>query len=139
MALVPPTARRALRPVEAADRPEEAHLGETGPLSQHGVQAGGKALRIRHTNGVEVREKMPRGFKLYRYSEPPEPPIFLPEAHDEEAQRGDVPRRGAGAGGTVRHLDGRRCRGRGCWAQAPYYHASRSVLDDLNSKKRSFI
>jgi hypothetical protein len=37
-------------------------LGETGPLSQ-GVQAGRKALRIRHINGMEVRKKMPRGFK----------------------------------------------------------------------------
>ena len=43
---------------------------------------------------------------------PLNPYLFLPEAHDEEAQRGDVPRRGAGAGGAVRHLDGRRCRGR---------------------------
>jgi hypothetical protein len=39
-----------------------ARLGETGPLSQ-GVQVGRKALRIRHINGVEVRKKMPRGFK----------------------------------------------------------------------------
>jgi hypothetical protein len=38
------------------------HLGETGPLSQ-GVQAGRKALRIRHINGMEVRKKGPRGFK----------------------------------------------------------------------------
>ena len=37
-------------------------LGETGPLSQ-GVQAGRKALRIRHINGMEVRKKRPRGFK----------------------------------------------------------------------------
>ena len=41
-------------------------LGETGPLSQ-GVQAGKKALRIRHINGMEVRKKVrkkrPRGFK----------------------------------------------------------------------------
>ena len=39
-----------------------ADLGETGPLSQ-GVQAGRKALRIRHINGMEVRKKRPRGFK----------------------------------------------------------------------------
>ena len=37
-------------------------LGETGPLSQ-GVQVGRKALRIRHTNGMEVRNKRPRRFK----------------------------------------------------------------------------
>jgi hypothetical protein len=35
---------------------------KTGPLSQ-GVQARGKALRIRHINGIEVRKKRPRGFK----------------------------------------------------------------------------
>ena len=38
------------------------HLGETGPLSQ-GVQAGRKALRTRHINGMEVRKKRPTGFK----------------------------------------------------------------------------
>jgi hypothetical protein len=38
------------------------NLGETGPLSQR-VQARRKALRIRHTNGMEVREKRSRGFK----------------------------------------------------------------------------
>jgi hypothetical protein len=38
------------------------NLGETGPLSQ-GVQAGRKALRTRHTNGMKVRKKMPRGVK----------------------------------------------------------------------------
>ena len=38
------------------------HLGETGPLSQ-GVQAGRKALRTLHINGMDVRKKMPRGFK----------------------------------------------------------------------------
>jgi hypothetical protein len=37
-------------------------LGEAGPLSQ-GVQAGRKSHRIRHINGVEVRKKMPGGFK----------------------------------------------------------------------------
>ena len=37
-------------------------LGETGPLSQ-GVQAGRKALRIRHIDCMEVRKKRPRGFK----------------------------------------------------------------------------
>ena len=37
-------------------------LGGTGPLSQ-GVQARRKALRIRYINGMEVREKRPRGFK----------------------------------------------------------------------------
>jgi hypothetical protein len=37
-------------------------LGETGPLSR-GVQARRKTLRIRHTNGMEVRKKRPRGFK----------------------------------------------------------------------------
>jgi hypothetical protein len=42
--------------------PFESSLGETGPLSQ-GVQAGRKALRIRHINGMEVRKKRPRGFK----------------------------------------------------------------------------
>jgi hypothetical protein len=41
---------------------DRLHLRETGPLSQ-GVQAGRKALRIRHTHGVEVREKRPRGSK----------------------------------------------------------------------------
>jgi hypothetical protein len=35
---------------------------ETGPLSQ-GVQAGRKALRIRHMNGMEVRKKRPKGVK----------------------------------------------------------------------------
>jgi hypothetical protein len=48
---------------------ELAHLGETGPLSQ-GLQAGRKALRTRHINGMEVRKKRPRGS-----SEPREPPI----------------------------------------------------------------
>jgi hypothetical protein len=41
---------------------EAVDLGETGPLSQ-GVQAGRKALRIRHINGMEVRKKRPRVFK----------------------------------------------------------------------------
>jgi hypothetical protein len=36
--------------------------GETGPLSQ-GIQAGRKALSIRHINGTEVRKKRPRRFK----------------------------------------------------------------------------
>ena len=40
------------------------NLGETGPLSQ-GVQAGRKALRIRHINSMEVRKKRPRGFKKW--------------------------------------------------------------------------
>jgi hypothetical protein len=35
-------------------------LGETGPLRQ-GVQAGRKALRIRHRNGMKVRKKRPGG------------------------------------------------------------------------------
>jgi hypothetical protein len=39
-----------------------ARLGETGPLSQ-GVQACRKALRICYINSMEVRKKMPRGFK----------------------------------------------------------------------------
>ena len=39
-----------------------ADLGEAGPLSR-GVQAGRKALRIRHVNGMEVRKKRPRAFK----------------------------------------------------------------------------
>jgi hypothetical protein len=39
-----------------------ADLGETGPLSQ-GVQAGRKALRIRHMNGMDLRKKRPRRFK----------------------------------------------------------------------------
>ena len=43
-------------------RPRREHLGETGPLSQ-GVQAGTKALRTRHINGMEVRKKRSRGFK----------------------------------------------------------------------------
>jgi hypothetical protein len=48
---------------EHADVRQQAPcLGETGPLSQ-GVQAGRKALRIRHINGMEVRKKRPRGFK----------------------------------------------------------------------------
>jgi hypothetical protein len=38
------------------------NLAETGPLSQ-GVQAGRKALSIRHIKGMEAREKRPRGFK----------------------------------------------------------------------------
>jgi hypothetical protein len=38
-------------------------LGETGPLSQQGVQARRKALIIRYINGMDVRKKMPRGFK----------------------------------------------------------------------------
>jgi hypothetical protein len=38
------------------------YLGEAGPLSR-GVQAGRKAHRTRHINGVEVRKKRPRGFK----------------------------------------------------------------------------
>ena len=37
-------------------------LGETGPFSQ-GVQVRRKALRLHHTNGMEVRKKRPRGFK----------------------------------------------------------------------------
>jgi hypothetical protein len=36
--------------------------GETGPLSQ-GVQAGRKALRTRHINGMEVRKRRPGGVK----------------------------------------------------------------------------
>ena len=39
------------------------HLRETGPALSQGVQAGRKALRIRHTNGMEVRKKRLRGFK----------------------------------------------------------------------------
>jgi hypothetical protein len=39
-----------------------SYLGKTGPLSQ-GVQAGRKALRIRHINGMEVRKKRPGEFK----------------------------------------------------------------------------
>jgi hypothetical protein len=38
------------------------NLGETGPLSQ-GVQVRRKVLRIRYINGMEVRSKIPRGFK----------------------------------------------------------------------------
>ena len=38
------------------------NLGETGPLSQ-GVQEGGKALRMRYINGMEVCKQRPRGFK----------------------------------------------------------------------------
>jgi hypothetical protein len=41
---------------------KDENLAETGPLSQ-GVQAGRKALRKRHINGMEVRKKRPRGFK----------------------------------------------------------------------------
>ena len=55
-------------------------LGETGPFSQ-GVQAGRKALRIHHTNGMEVCKKRSRGFKKEAQGvqalEPPEPPIFF--------------------------------------------------------------
>jgi hypothetical protein len=40
----------------------QGRLGETGPLSQE-VQARRKALRIRYTDGMEVRKKRPRGFK----------------------------------------------------------------------------
>jgi hypothetical protein len=32
-------------------------------LSARGFQAGGKAPRIHHKNGAEVRKKRPRGFK----------------------------------------------------------------------------
>ena len=39
-------------------------LGETDPLSQ-GVQAGKKALRIRHIIGMKVRKKRPTGFKKW--------------------------------------------------------------------------
>ena len=50
----------------AGDGLSNVHLGETGPLSQR-VQAGRKALRIRHMNGMEVRKKVrkkrPRGLK----------------------------------------------------------------------------
>jgi hypothetical protein len=47
---------------KAADSVASANLGETGPLSQE-VQARKTALRIRHINGMEVRQKRPRGFK----------------------------------------------------------------------------
>jgi hypothetical protein len=40
----------------------QRHLGERGTLSQ-GVQESRKALRIPHIYGMEVREKMPMGFK----------------------------------------------------------------------------
>jgi hypothetical protein len=53
---------------------QRPHLGEAGPLS-HGVQAGRKALTIRHMNGMEVRKKRPRGS-----SEPPEPPVSVSPA-----------------------------------------------------------
>jgi hypothetical protein len=43
-------------------RVEGRDLRETGPLSQM-VQAGGKALRIRHINDMEVCKKRPRVFK----------------------------------------------------------------------------
>ena len=77
---LPPVAIRAVVPevegqvaVRAARERQQAHLlgdlcqrrprlGEPGPLSQ-GVQARRKALRIRHINGMEMRKKMPRGFK----------------------------------------------------------------------------
>ena len=65
---------RKTRPGRSRPAP---HLAETRPLSQ-GVQAGRKALRIRHINGMEVRKKGPRGFKKEAHggsSEPPEPPI----------------------------------------------------------------
>ena len=39
------------------------NLGETGPLSQ-GVHAGGKAIRIHHINGTEVRKKRLRGHTI---------------------------------------------------------------------------
>jgi hypothetical protein len=38
--------------------------GEARPLSQ-GVQAGRKAIRIRHINGMKVRKKRARGFKKW--------------------------------------------------------------------------
>jgi hypothetical protein len=49
--------------------PPEVGPKDTAPtwekqvLSARGVQARRKALRIRHINGMEVRKKMPRGFK----------------------------------------------------------------------------
>jgi hypothetical protein len=36
---------------------------ERNKSAQPGGQAGRKALRIRHINGMEVRKKRPRGFK----------------------------------------------------------------------------
>jgi hypothetical protein len=57
---MPPT--MAYDPFMCGARRTAGNLGETGPLSQ-GVQARRKALRIYHINGMEVREKMPRGVK----------------------------------------------------------------------------
>jgi hypothetical protein len=71
------------------DRHCGGHLGETGPLSQE-VQAGRKALRILRMNGMEVREKRPRGS-----SEPPEPPsLFLPGGHWLGTVRPEYPQQG---------------------------------------------
>jgi hypothetical protein len=39
------------------------HLRARGPLSQGG-RAGGKALRIRHADGMGVRRKRPRGVQV---------------------------------------------------------------------------
>jgi hypothetical protein len=54
--------RRRPRPAAPTARRGCARLGKTGPLSQ-GVQAGRKALRIRHIHGMEVRKKRPGEFK----------------------------------------------------------------------------
>jgi hypothetical protein len=70
----PHTTLRKLREYQMKKRKEE-----TGPLSQ-GVQEGGKALRIRHLHGVEVREKRPRGFKIVS---PLSPYQFLPGVLEE--------------------------------------------------------
>ena len=43
--------------------PDHPGAWEKQVLSAGGVQAGRKALRIRHKNGMEVRKKRPRGFK----------------------------------------------------------------------------
>jgi hypothetical protein len=51
---------------EAKGVQEEAQGVQVSPLnslSVQGVQAGGKALRTHHINGMVVRKKRPRGFK----------------------------------------------------------------------------
>jgi hypothetical protein len=40
----------------------EKRKGERGS-ARHGVPVGRKALRTHHMNGMEVRQKRPRGFK----------------------------------------------------------------------------
>ena len=48
--------------ISAATAAMISRLGEIGSLSQ-AIQAGRKALRIRHIKGMELRKKRPREFK----------------------------------------------------------------------------